>query len=92
MELEWAARLSGGSAPFRGGLRLDDLTADEDDEDAYEVGLSFERQPKEDSEEETSLLNLLGPLAPRLARGAEGKLGRLVWDRVQELRQEFRQL
>jgi len=56
------------------------------------VDIEFESQPEDGSDEENALLGLIGPLAPRAACRVEGKLGRMVWERLTLFRQEFERL
>ena len=88
-DVMWRASVDHGKVCYSGTVRLDDLCSANEPDSAYEVDLSFDTQPLEDTDEEIALLNLIGPLAPRPARMVEGKLGRMLWERVMLFRQKF---
>lgn len=78
-----------GAHSYTGTVTLDDISDANDPETAYEVQIQFEPQPKLGTEEEAAVLNLIGPLAPATVAGVEGKLGRMLWERVMLFRHEF---
>jgi hypothetical protein len=87
--VEW--RALSGQRSFSGSVSLDDVSDGNEPEIAYEVRIEIEVGPEPGSGDEAALLNLIGPLAPAGVAGVEGKLGRMLWERVMLFRNEFQQ-
>ena len=78
-----------GGAAFEGGLVFAEV-ASHNELAEYDVTVRVgEAGPKEGTEAQTLLVQLLGPLRAEAALGAEGRLTQHVWARLYAFREEF---